>query len=151
MVTEQNIKSIYGRVRKFFYNRNSTGFVNWHNLDCGWKNIKQYQDEDFGGEFEKDIIPAPQKIEFEDKMGEPFIRINFSAGEGSLIQIGDVISFRSNKLITKCKWILHDGYNYIYTVFQVTGISDDYKEQYFQQKKFVNDMYESSCQYDYEY
>lgn len=129
-VTKSNIRDIYGRLKKFYNNNNNTGFVEWHNFDCGFKkHINPY------------IVIGGQKVRVENKytsyadveldksQGEIFIRIKLGPGEAGLVKIGDKIAFLGNRYIHREKsnyriW----GHNYIYSTYQVLPM--DSKEQY---------------------
>lgn len=133
-ITERNIKSVYGRLKKFFYNNNHTGFVEWHNFDCGFKkhispiiyigkdkirNVHQY--------------PSPNAVKYRHKGTMPgisysYISLMLTAADGDSLHIGDKIAFCGNRVIyrTKCNWGDH---NYIYTVFQVLQMEENKQNQ----------------------
>lgn len=119
-ITESNIKTIYGRLRKFFYNNNHTGFEEWHNFDCGFK--KHISPIIYIG---KDKIrnvneySSPDAVEFiKDGTRGSSIILRLTATNGDRLKCGDKIAFCGNRIIyrTKC---FFGCYKYIYTVFQV--------------------------------
>ena len=121
-ITENNIKEVYGRLKKFFFNKNSTGFEEWHNFDCGFK--KHISTEIFiGNKRIRNIrqYPSPDHIRFDD-IGSGYIILNLTATDSSGLQCGDKIAFCGNRIIfrTKCFWGDH---KYIYSVFQVFPMS----------------------------
>ena len=101
-ITEENMKSIHGRLKKFFYNKNHTGFEEWHNFDCGFKkhispliyigndkirNVHEY--------------PSPNFIEYKSIGTVPDIRcsyilIGLTESDGDSLHIGDKIAFCGN-------------------------------------------------------
>lgn len=123
-ITEKNIKSVYGRLKKFFYNNNHTGFEEWHNFDCGFKrhispiihigknkvrNIHKY--------------PSPDAIKYNHKGTVPgivhsYVLLILTAVNRDALHIGDKISFCGNRIIYRTESSLGNC-KYIYTVFQV--------------------------------
>lgn len=133
-ITEENIKSVYGKLRKFFYNNNHTGFEKWHNFDCGFK--KHISPMIYIG---KDKIrnvlkyPSPNAIEYRHKGTVPgisysYISLMLTATDGDSLHIGDKIAFCGNRIIyrTKCTWGNHE---YIYTTFQVLPMDETKQRQ----------------------
>jgi len=118
-VTEDNIKEICGRVRKFFYNRNETGFASWHTFDCGFKKrISRYIALD-GPKKDVDTYykyPAPLEVKLNDDQDR--IIVYLTASDSFSIKPGDKIAFLGNRIVHKEKWIIR-GHNFIYTVYQV--------------------------------
>lgn len=123
-ITEKNMKSVYGRLRKFFYNKNHTGFEEWHNFDCGFK--KHISPLIYIG---KDKIrnvlkyPSPDVVEYNPKgtvagIGYSYISLRLTASDGGSLHTGDKIAFCGNRIICRTKGFF-GGYKYIYTVFQV--------------------------------
>lgn len=123
-ITEKNMKDIYGRLKKFFYNNNKTGFEEWHNFDYGFK--KHISSEIYIGEDKiRNVLtyPSPNSIEYNPKGTVPgisydFISLHLTASDGDSLRCGDKIAFCGNRIIyrTKCSW---GSYKYIYSVFQV--------------------------------
>lgn len=133
-ITERNIKSVYGRLKKFFYNNNHTGFEEWHNFDCGFK--KHISPIIYIG---KDKIrnvhkyPSPNAVKYRYKGTVPgisysYISLMLTAADGDSLHIGGKIAFCGNRVIyrTKCNWGDH---NYIYTVFQVLQMEENKQNQ----------------------
>lgn len=124
IVTENNIKEIYGRVYKFFYNRNKTGFACWHTFDCGFKKkISRYialdtQKKDTDTYYK---YPSPLEVKLNDEQNR--IIIYLTATDSFSIKPGDKIAFLGNRIIHKEKWIIR-GYDFVYTVYQVLPMND---------------------------
>lgn len=127
-ITEKNIRQIYGRIRKFFYNRHSTGFDEWHNFDCGFK---KHISPNLLIEGKKTRVvnhyPAPEEIEFVDANGGRII-IRLTEMDGDMLECGDRIAFYGNRIIHQKKWIWSDM-NYIYTTYQVAQMDKNTQEQ----------------------
>lgn len=133
-ITEKNIKSVCGRLKKFFYNNNHTGFEEWHNFDCGFKRHISpliY----IGNNKIKNVLqyPSPETIEYKQKgtvsgISYSYILLRFTASDGDSLHIGDKIAFCGNRVVyrTKCFW---GDYKYIYTVFQVLPMGEDRQNQ----------------------
>lgn len=117
-VTEKNIKDVYARMKKFFYNKNYTGFTSCHNFDCGFKKrISKYIEID--GEkisVERQYL-APLKMFLENDT----IYINLNVIDGCHLTCGDKIAFLGNRIMFRNTWRLM-GSNYVYHVFQATPV-----------------------------
>ena len=123
-ITETNLSEVYGLLRKFFYNNKGTGFVAWHNFDCGLKNVKSsFVARDKTLITTKQKYHAPISIELDKKM--KLIRIHLIVGEGFCIDIGDKVCFLSGKLIIRTEEYFIPEHNYCYQVFQVLPLSND--------------------------
>lgn len=133
LITENNMKEVYGRLRRFFYNNNNTGFEEWHNFDCGFKKHISpmiYIDNNRIRNIHK--YPSPDVVEYKKKgavigIGYSYILIRLTATDVTSLQCGDKIAFCSNKIIyrTKCTW---GDYKYVYSVFQVLPMSKTEQE-----------------------
>lgn len=147
-ITEENIKSVYGKLRKFFYNNNHTGFEEWHNFDCGFK--KHISPMIYIG---KDKIrnvlkyPSPNAIEYRHKGTIPgisysYISLILTATDRDSLHIGDKIAFCGNRIIyrTKCTWGDHE---YIYTTFQVLPMEESKQHQMKLWAEREEEMYEA--------
>lgn len=123
-ITEENIKSVYGKLRKFFYNNNHTGFEEWHNFDCGFKkHISQmiYIEKDKVRNVLK--YPSPNAIKYRHKGTVPsisysYISLMLTATDEDILQVGDKIAFCGNRIVYRTKYFW-GNYKYIYTTFQV--------------------------------
>lgn len=121
-ITEKNLEQIYGTMKKFFYNKNKTGFTSWHNYDCGFKHIKKtVKDKELGKISTEHIYPAPRLFELDKKM--KLIRIHLISGEGFCIRIGDEVALMSGKIIIKTKEVFLPNYHYCYEVFQAKKLT----------------------------
>lgn len=117
------MKDICRRLRKFFYSKKCTEFVEWHDFDCGFKNISSQR-------IEKDKIRNihkyyfPDAVDYKEKgtvpsIGYSYILLKLTASAGDSLQCGDKIAFCGNRIIYRRKWALKD-YKYIYTVFEAS-------------------------------
>ena len=153
-ITEKNMKSIHGRLKKFFYNKNYTGFEEWHNFDCGFK--KHISPLIYIG---KDKIrnvlkyPSPDAVEYNPKGTVPgisysYISLRLTASDGDSLHIGDKIAFCGNRIIyrTKCSWGNH---KFIYTVFQVLPMKKEKQNQMKLWAEREEAMYEADYYADY--
>ena len=131
IITENNIKEVYGRLKKFFYNNNTTGFEGWYNYDCGFK--KHISPKIYIDDGRKTIninrYPSPDniRIEFDDTCSR-YITLNLTPISACVLCYGDKIAFCGNRIIfrTKCFW----GNNkYLYSVFQVLPMKSDEQEE----------------------
>lgn len=128
-ITEKNINDVYGKLCKFFYNNNSTGFESWHNFDCSFKkHISRYiyKYPKLRGETIRisHSYPAPEKI----SLGANKIVVSLTAGEGYTLDCGDKIAFLGNRIIQRREW----GYSeekYVYEVFQALPMSKQEQEE----------------------
>lgn len=153
-ITEKNIKSVYGRLRKFFYNNNHTGFEEWHNFDCGFKkHISPFIY--IGDEKIRNInnYPSPNSIEYKKKgtvsgISDDYILLRLTASDGDSLHIGDKIAFCGNRVIyrTKCSW---GGHKYIYTVFQVLQMTMDKQTKIKEWAEMEESIYEADYYADY--
>lgn len=138
VITPDNIKAVYGRLRKFFYNKNKTGFESWHNFNCGFKkHISRYVTIR-GDEYLKEekcrisiMYPAPEEIDLLNYHKEyiihgkifdsvPCIRMRITATDCTLFEVGDKVAFCGNRIIHKSK--LFD--EWAYQVYQATPMSE---------------------------
>lgn len=137
-ITEKNIKNVYARIRKFFYNNNRTGFESWHNFDCGFKkrinrNIHLYG-EKYGEKMTISYMyPSPEEI----KLDGQYIHIYYVAGESTTLKIGDKIAFLGNRITFREKW-MYGHMRYIYTVFQATPMSKETQENLRRKARYLN-------------
>lgn len=145
-ITENNIKEVYGRLRKFFYNNNETGFEGWHNFDCGFKKHINRNIYINGKKVPTCIMyPAPDEIELILKRDEnnyynlDFIRISLTATDSFSLQYGDKIAFCGNRIILRTKCFF-SGYKYIYSVYQVNPMP---KERQYRMKRNAELEYEA--------
>lgn len=111
--TEQNIKQIYGILKKFFMSKNN-GYITWHNFDCGKRKINPYKNltqtyNKLPINFELDTNRIDNKI---------LIRINPIKGKGFIFKVGDEIELKSGIIKHKQKWNASSDKNYIYRIFQ---------------------------------
>lgn len=133
IITEDNIKEVYGKLRKFFYNKNKTGFSTSHSFDTGFKKrinpyiyisnekIKTYM-----------VYPQPESVEFHPVGSVPgirksFIRVRTTAVDSFILNIGDKIAFLGNRINIRQKCIFLKEHRFIYTTYQALPI--DKKEQ----------------------
>lgn len=124
-ITKDNISEMYSRLKKFFYNKNRTGFEEWHNFDCGFKkHINRYITLDGVKEEICNYFPSPESVELIEK-GNTWIRIVFTANNIDMLEVGDKIAFLSNRIITKKKWHIASLGKNIYTVYQVKPMSEE--------------------------
>jgi len=132
VVTEKNIHVIYGKLKRFFYNKNDTGFIMYHNFDCGWKNIKPYHI--------KQKIIKPDYVELDKINNTRFIRITLQNGvSGFAIELGDRIQFFGNKIIFQSKCKHFGGNDYSYEVFEQVELSE----------ADLDDIYNRRCEEEY--
>lgn len=128
-ITKENIGWVYSRLSKFFYNKNRTGFEEWHNFDCGFKkHISRYITIDGEKEEICNYFPSPELIELVEK-GNTWIRIVFTPNSIDTLEVGDKIAFLSNRIIIKNKWGITPLGKNIYTVYQVKSMSEEYKSR----------------------
>lgn len=127
-VTEKNIKEVYGRLNKFFNNRNKNGYVEWHNFDCGFKKrINPYIFID-GQKIRTDnIYTSYAHVEMDTMHGRTFIRMKLSYTDAGIIEVGDKIAFLGNRFIHREKFTL-SKHKYIYSTYQMIPMTD--KEHY---------------------
>lgn len=144
-ITENNIKDVYGRLMKFFYNRNHTGFLSWHNFDCGFKkHINPKIDLD-GSKVETfHEYPSPDEVELAERGEFSYIVMRLMPGHGISISCGDKIAFCGNRIIFRTKFSF--DHNYLYQVFQVLPMDEE--EQY--SKKEWAAMEEEAYEREYE-
>ncbi len=163
VITPNNIKDVYGRLRKFFYNKNKTGFESWHNFNCGFKkHISRYitiSDDDYPKEEKYKIsimYPAPEEIElcnyhkeyviFDEKRDSvPYIRMRITATDCTVFDVGNKIAFCGNRIIHKSK--LFD--EYVYQVYQATPMSDHEQNILKECAERASQFYDSLCEDDY--
>lgn len=124
IVTEGNLQYIYGRVRKFFYNRNRTGFSKWSSFDCGFKkNLRSFSKN--GMDF---ISPKFVKIDsHKDIPGisdKPFILIKLVPNAEFAIRIGNRVAFCGNRIIVQNNHCYPFEHNFEYEVFQVLPVEE---------------------------
>lgn len=134
-ITKENIKDIYGRLHKFFYNKNKTGFIVWHNFDCGFKKrirpVICLSCPNSKGVFKYRTMikyPAPTMLQLVENER---IRLLITTGESDSLKIGDKIAFCSNRIIyrTECTWD-KKRHKYIYSVFQVCSDKEFNSKKY---------------------
>lgn len=149
-ITEKNINEICGRLRKFFYNNNKTGFETWHNFDCGFKKRIDPNIE-IAGEKIRNIIsyPAPLSISLETSLfGSKHIIIHYTAEDSESLQIGDKIAFCGNRIMMRQKWCLSD-YKYVYSVYQVKPMDLKQQKKTHMLSKMRMDAYLHDLEEDY--
>ena len=109
-ITKENLNYVLGRLNKFFFNNNHTGFSVWYNCNCGSK---------------KHIEPQLGNIDYRkaESISVDFnsVTIWLSGYDPYNFNIGDKIDFRNNKIIHKAEWFFNNQptRRFIYTVFQV--------------------------------
>lgn len=158
-ITENNIKEVYGRLRKFFYNNNRTGFIFWDNLDCGFKkhiksfrSTKSYRSTIKDYNFEIPIyskLPSPDSVDFVQNNEQPemnHIFIRFTDMEFEYLEIGDKIAFCSNKIIIKSEWLEK---RVMYKVYQATPMTDEEQHNLKVLAKQEHEFYKNDF-YDYD-
>lgn len=134
-ITEENIKSVYGKLRKFFYNRNQTGFEEWHNFDCGFGRISPYIHIDGNKIRNIHKYPAPDEVMYYPKGTVPgissygYIVIRLTATDCDSLRCGDKIAFCGNRIVYRTKATYSFRHRYIYSVFQVLPMSKRKQEQ----------------------
>ena len=129
IITDKNINDVYTRLRKFFYNRNQTGFEAWHDYDCGFKKrIKRYIDEE-GNRLDAQRYPAPVMITLEgNRSYGRCISVQLVAGEGFELCCGDKIAFYGNRIVCRTDWPHNDSIKYIYSTFQACPMTQEEQE-----------------------
>lgn len=148
------MKSVYGKLKKFFYNNNQTGFEEWHNFDCGFKKhispIIQIGENKIRNVLK---YPSPNAIEYRHKGTVPginysYISLMLTATDGDSLHIGDKIAFCGNRIIYRTKWIW-GNHEYIYTTFQVLPMDKTKQRQmkYWAERK--EEIYEAGYYADY--
>lgn len=151
-ITENNIKEVYGRLKKFFYNSNTTGFEEWHNFDCGFK--KHISPVIYIG---KDKIrnintyPSPNNVKYMSKGSVPgisysYILVRLTATNSFSLQPGDKISFCGNRIIYRHKSILRD-HNYTYSVFQACAMRKDRQKELRMIAELESTLFDEDCSY----
>lgn len=147
-VTEKNMKGIYGKLKKFFYNKHRTGFEEWHNFDCGFKrHISPNIVIDKQWIFNVNRFPSPDEVEYIPKGKRPgidydYIRIGLTTDNGASILPGDKIAFLGNRIITRTRWRILRDRGYIYTVYQVLPMSKKEQLDLKEMAKMESRMYE---------
>lgn len=142
-ITEKNIKDIYGRLRKFFYNNKKTGFEEWHNFDCGFKKHIDRKIHIDNNKIEVvNQYTSPIEMECVGEENEKYIRILLSGTDGLVLHIGDKIAFCGNHIIIREKWSLN-SHNYIYSVFQAKPMSKELQDSLRRQAEIERAEYEA--------
>ena len=120
-VTEKNIKSINGRLKRFFKHGD---FMVWHNFDCGMKkHISRYIDINIPGHYEKHVdtmypyrgITVHERV-YSDKITTLYIEMNYD--EGFRIKPGMKVAFLGNRVIIRSDF-LSSIHKYCYQCFQI--------------------------------
>lgn len=124
-ITAGNINYVYGRLKKFFYNRNRTGFLSWHNFDCGFKkhidpNIYLETDGNKVPTFHE--YPSPDDVKLVKNGEYSYIVMHLMPGYGSSLKCGDKIAFCGNRIITRSEFFF--DHKYIYSVMQVLPMNE---------------------------
>ena len=133
-ISEKNMKEVYGRIRKFFYNKNNTGFISWHNFDCGFKkHIPALKFDD--GERVIHKYPSPNDVMLLQMGGNSYIGLRLTATDGMSLACGDKIAFVGNRIICRKEWFL-DNHKYVYDVFQAIPMSNDKQDE----KRYIAQM-----------
>lgn len=144
-ITSENINDVYGRLHKFFYNKNRTGFEEWHNFNCGFKkHISPYIYIDGKKERVVNVYPSPDEVELVIRGGQSWIVVRLMSGHGFVLQCGDKIAFCGNRIIHRSKWMF-GGYEY--EVFQAYKMSEEKQQtmKYYaemEHKAWENEMME---------
>lgn len=124
-ITKDNIGEVYSRIKKFFYNKNRTGFEEWHNFDCGFKrHINRYITLDGIKKEICNYFPSPELIELVGK-GNTWIRIVFTPNSIDTLEVGDKVAFLGNRIIIKQKWGITPAGKNIYIVYQAKSMSEE--------------------------
>lgn len=147
-ISEANIKDIYTRIRRFFYNNNRTGFTSWHNFDCGFKKrINKYININGEKVDTSQNYPMPLEVTLDKNK----IYITMTAGSGTRLSIGDEIAFLSNRIILKQKWdfSLNKTEEYIYTVFQAKPMHETTQKMLHQKAEEEEAAYMKAYYEDY--
>lgn len=153
-ITEKNMKSVYGRLKKFFYNKNHTGFEEWHNFDCGFKKHISpliYIEKDKIRNIHK--YPSPDSVEYNPKgtvagISYSYILLRLTASDGDSLCVGDKIAFCGNRIIYRTKGFF-GGHKFIYTVFQVLPMEKRKQNQMKAWAELEEAMYEADYYADY--
>lgn len=148
IVTKQNIKEVYGRLRKFYNNKNSNGIIEWHNFDCGFKkHISPYIN--IGGKQvrveNKYSGNVKLRLEGMDK-SEPYIIIGFSATDTGVVKVGDKLAFLGNRYIHREDWVFKHEYSYIYSTYQLVKMSYEEKASLDYQAEMFAEMNEDDLE-----
>ena len=118
IVTQDNMASIYGKLKKFF---NHNKFISWHNFDQGSK--RKIRKHIFIDKRKVDTtinLKRPVSIELDPNFGRLIrVRLTDVPYRAFVIVEGDKIKFDGSKIIIKSKFILQDLHKYIYRVFQI--------------------------------
>lgn len=111
-ITDKNINSVYGRLKKFFSGRYE--FQEWHNFNCGFK--KRISNKIEINHHRIPIVHNYKSIQAVEMNNFGIcIRINESCGE--LLQIGDRVAFLGNRVtLARHEYFLGN----IYTTYQAT-------------------------------
>lgn len=128
-VTKDNINEVYGRLKKFYNNKNHNGIIEWHNFDCGFKkHISPYIIIDGEKVRVENKYSGKVRLKLEDSGKEPYIVIDFSATDIGSVKIGDRIAFLGNRYIHREDWWSKREYSYIYSTYQMIKMDDNEKE-----------------------
>lgn len=157
-VTDNNIRDVYGRIKKLFNNRNRTGYIEWHNFNCGFKKrINPYIEID-GGKVRTDnkytsSVEVEMDREHRTSRGKDayaaYIRVKLGPGCADIIQIGDRVAFRGNHLIVREPWDFIMEAGYIYTVYQAIPMSLEEQEELDNEMQFQQETEERLYEDDY--
>lgn len=155
LVTENNINEIYGRLKKFFYNKNNSGFITWHNYDCAGFKGKIKKTIDLSDSMLKhDYVkierefPAPLNIALKTKnpdecIYKTYILCSLDANHGLAIYLGDRISFRGNKIIIRGHALsIFDNKKYLYSVYQMIPMSKKVQDEMHDKAEYEKQLYD---------
>lgn len=144
-ITNRNIKEICGKMKKFFYNNNKTGFISWHNFSCGFKHISPMIELDGSMIRVEHTYPAPRSITL--SRNNKIISVSLTATDAFGLKEGDKIAFCGNRIITRQNWgfIFGKEKQYLYTVFQVLPMEKE------KQNRLHTNAENEAAEYEEEY
>lgn len=127
-INDSNIKDVFGRLKKFFYNKNHTGFESWHNFDCGFKkkHINRYitlKDDKEYKCYTGNIYPSPLLVSLGCFHDEYYISIKLDYENILHLDIGDKICFLSNRIIVRTKSFIN--HKYVYETIQALPMTPE--------------------------
>lgn len=155
-ITKANINSIYGRMKKFFYNNNNTGFTSWHNFNCGFKRVNPIVEISGDKMRLERTYPAPLKVALSKNYEkQPEISVTLTAADGFVLGIGDKVAFCGNRIIIRDEF--YNGFrkpiDYCYMVYQAFPMSieeQDMKQEMIREEEDAYwDAYEDDLEDEY--
>lgn len=113
-VNNKNITSVYGKLKKFFCNKNHTRFEAFHNFNCGFHHISPMP-EDYPGE--ADIIreypcTMPSEVILRPCYLDKNKMIIVVSSCSIIIEEGNQIVLSGDRLIIKSGWFYEDVHMY---------------------------------------